>query len=133
METIKELEKEKDLIFDKINSLEAKRLKLEAKRLKEDMPALKKKYLGKCFKYKNCYSMPSKPSDYWWLYIKITGIEDNNYFRAMTFEDDGKGRIEFEINKWHSLFDKHIPITFKEYKKQGSKILQKLIKHKSLT
>lgn len=120
-EKIEELEKEKDRIFDEIN-------RLEAKKLKEDMPAFKKKYLGTCWKYKNSYPCPSKPSDYFWFYTKIIEIIDRNQFKVTTFQDDGNGRIEFEIRGYYSLFKEHISITNKEYDKQRKRLIKELTK-----
>lgn len=36
--------------------------------------------VGKTFKCKNCDSLPKKPSDYWWLYSKVTALEKSDIY-----------------------------------------------------
>lgn len=67
--------------------------------LKERSVAL----LGRCFKYRNCYSLPKKPSDYWWLYVKVVSV---NYWPVtFEFQTDRNGRIEVKQNKCASGLD----------------------------
>lgn len=48
------------------------------------------KHIGKWFKYRNCYSCPEAPADYWWCYKKIIGITDK-HFRTWEFQTDKYG------------------------------------------
>lgn len=58
---------------------------------KERVADLRKK-VGQCFKYRNNYSCPAKPSDYWWMYIKIIEARDGE---AICFE--------FQIDRYGHL------------------------------
>jgi hypothetical protein len=53
--------------------------------------------VGKCFKYRNNYSCPSKPSDYWWLYIKVTGLS-GTWPKTFEFQVDKYSRIEIKTD-----------------------------------
>ena len=55
---------------------------------------------GKCFRYRNNYSVPQKPSDYWWLYVKIIGTKGAS---AVTFEfqTDKYGKLSIEPHQQH--------------------------------
>lgn len=74
--------------------------------------------IGKCFKYKNCYSCPESEDDYWWKYTKIASIEKDDlyvtgdkvlsYFKGISFEKckGGKIIIESEYNTYvHCIGD----------------------------
>jgi hypothetical protein len=51
--------------------------------------------VGRCYKYRNSYSCPKVPSDYWWLYAKVTKVGD---YWPVTFEfqTDKDGRIDIQ-------------------------------------
>ena len=51
--------------------------------------------IGMCFKYRNCYSRPETPDDYWWLYARVIGVEDG-CLRVWTFQTDKYGKVEIE-------------------------------------
>lgn len=53
--------------------------------------------LGKCFRYRNCYSCPEKPSDYWPLYAKVTAVDKDGYINALQFETDKYGDVSIKI------------------------------------
>jgi hypothetical protein len=44
-----------------------------------------KEFVGKCFKYRNCFSCPSDESDYWWKYRYIHRQAGANLY-SLTFE-----------------------------------------------
>ena len=46
--------------------------------------------LGKCFTYRNNYSLPKKPSDYWIVYIKIVSADADGVC-AFEFQKDRDG------------------------------------------
>ena len=54
------------------------------------LPSMRK-YIGRHFKYRNSYSCPQKDTDYWWLYIRIIGVEDGS-FVALKAQTDQYGR-----------------------------------------
>lgn len=52
---------------------------------------------GKCFRYRNSYSCPEKPSDYWYIYRRVVGHTD---YSVTTFDvqRDSYGLIKIEPN-----------------------------------
>lgn len=67
-----------------------------------------KEFVGKCYKYRNCYSCPQEEKDYWWMYICVKDIKDG-YLVCQTFQKDSDGKIIINLNeKISSVSDKHI-------------------------
>lgn len=52
--------------------------------------------VGKCFKYRNCYSCPEKPSDYWWVYRIV--LAPNS---VLDFQIDKDGKLTVEPNGYY--------------------------------
>jgi hypothetical protein len=44
-----------------------------------------KEFVGRCFKYRNCYSMPQDESDYWWKYRYVHRQVGGDLY-SLTFE-----------------------------------------------
>jgi hypothetical protein len=82
-------------------------------KFQRELPKLKKKYLGKYFKYKNSFGTSNKG---WWLYFFVKGIEDTFYAKGCSFETDIDGHSQFELNGDIS-FSNLIEITEEEYTK----------------
>lgn len=51
--------------------------------------------VGKCFRYRNNYSCPVKPTDYWWLWTRITGL-DGASLMCLQVQCDKYGKIIIE-------------------------------------
>lgn len=49
--------------------------------------------IGKFFKYRNCYSCPEKPSDYWYLYRAVSGQKRDGALVGWDFQQDKYGAI----------------------------------------
>lgn len=49
--------------------------------------------LGRCFKYRNSYSCPEKPSDYWWLYLRVVGVDKFGGLECFEFQIDKYGDL----------------------------------------
>lgn len=79
--------------------IQAARVRLGTIEHREAVAAMKP-LVGKCFKYRNNYSLPKKPSDYWWLYLKIIAAKDGS---AITFEfqTDQYGKVNIEPRQTH--------------------------------
>jgi hypothetical protein len=58
------------------------------------------KILGKCFRTRNSYSCPEKPSDYWWLYCRITSVGKDGDVRGFEFQTDNRGQIFIDPKKY---------------------------------
>ena len=83
--------------------------------------------IGKCFKRRDSYSCPKKPSDYWFSYSKIISITQNDKVLSscivVTFQTDKDGVFkinphyytyvhilgeEININEFNEAFDKAV-------------------------
>lgn len=63
------------------------------KRSAEERRKASEGLVGKCFVYRNCYSCPKGPDDYWNLYSRVTGLDARGTPTGVTMEDDGQGFI----------------------------------------
>jgi hypothetical protein len=59
------------------------------------------KILGRCYRFRNNYSMPEKPSDYWWLYRRVVRIEKDGTIRCFEFQTDKHGEISVKPEAYH--------------------------------
>lgn len=79
-------------------------LSAEVARLREQLAAIEEAeqaeqnaaLVGKCFKYRNCYSCPQSDADYWWLYIIVTGVGEHGAMKGWSFQTDSAGKITIE-------------------------------------
>ena len=55
---------------------------------------------GLCYVYRNCYSCPEGPQDYWLLYSKVTGIDDDGFLEVLQFQTDIDGKTTIETQKY---------------------------------
>lgn len=58
--------------------------------------AVSLKLVGRCFRFRNSYSCPSEPSDYWWLYAVVTGVGAFGHANAFMFQTDKHGKITID-------------------------------------
>lgn len=57
-------------------------------------------FVGKTFKYRNSYSCPEKPTDYWWMYAKVTECsEADGLLYATTFQTDKYGDMTVQTRQ----------------------------------
>jgi len=52
--------------------------------------------VGRFFRYRNCYSCPEKESDYWWLYVAVTAMDEHGSLRVLKFQTDKEGKVSIE-------------------------------------
>lgn len=91
MKTLTDLRAESDSLRKKICQLEEMELAPKRKAL-----------LGKCFKYRNCYSLPEKPSDYWFLYLRVMAISGSTAIcQKFQIDKDGKLELDLRHRKFH--------------------------------
>ena len=96
----------KEQLQEKLRQLESE----EKRGLIEKNYSKFKSLEGKCFKIKNCYSLPTDESDYWFLYAKILTIEKYDlylnasqtdvlaHFHGWSFQTDKNGLISIDLN-----------------------------------
>lgn len=92
METIEALKEQAQSLAAKIGKIQ------DADRYQEN-----KKLEGKAFKYRNNYSCPQKPSDYWWMYIKVLKVT-KDFIDTHEFQTDQYGQITIDLRKRHYRF-----------------------------
>jgi len=98
-----------------------------------------KEFEGRCFKTRNNYSCPEKPSDYWFLYTKITSVKKADiydtrangpasHYTGWSFQTDKYGRVnvEKEVRGYIHSLDKEI--SEKEFKSAWNKVIDGLNK-----
>jgi hypothetical protein len=84
------------------------------------------KLLNKCYKFRNSYSCPHNEEDYWWMYQKITSINEYGNLKSFTFQTDKDGKIEIEQN-YEFCESEKIEIDYKEFVDEWNYLLVKLI------
>lgn len=71
--------------------------------------------VGKCFRYRNSYSCPTKPEDYWFMYVKVIAAKDGQV-SVFQFQTDKDGKFSIDpINRYCSLNENYRPITEKQF------------------
>lgn len=83
-----------------------------------------KKFVGKYFKFRNNYSCPQLPEDYWWEYLYVKKIE-NGELIVSEISKDSKGIISIEMNKW-SMFLNWIECSKEEFNEFFNTILAEI-------
>jgi hypothetical protein len=82
-----------------------------------------KEFIGKCYKYRNCYSCPQEEKDYWWLYIYVKEIKDG-YLTCQTFQKDSDGKIMIDLNsEMHSIDNNYILCSKEEFDSSFERIM----------
>jgi len=87
------------------------------------------KLVGRSYRYRNSYSCPEKPSDYWWMYTKVTSMDDDGYLRGLQFQVDRDGNImiEFAHYLYHHLNGGYEPIKTVEFDRAWEAMVEKII------
>ena len=91
---------EKEKLQEKLNQIEEnERLALQ----ENNYPEICEKYLGKCFKVRNNYSCPEKPSDYWFLYLKVTEIKKEDVYQTSNGVSATYSGYSFQTDKYKNV------------------------------
>lgn len=92
----------------------------EAQRAEAD-----RKYIGKCFCYRNSYST----GDSWNLYAIVTHMDDHRTLRGWKFQKDNDGRINIETNEPLMSLGRnsgYVAILAEEFWREASKLCAEL-------
>lgn len=96
---------------------------IEERELKPKLRAM----VGKCFKYRNSYSCPQKPSDYWWEWHLVTGA-DGAVLSGVQLARDSRGEFRIRPSTMAAfdgkIGDGYIPVTRREYERAAKAILR---------
>jgi hypothetical protein len=80
----------------------------------------------KTFRTRNSYSCPEKPSDYWWLYAKITRMDEGGLLYATTFQVDKYGHVYIAYDTCVHHAQYYTSCTAVEFNKAWRRLLKKL-------
>lgn len=78
--------------------------------------------VGRCFRYRNSYSAPSKG---WWLYAEVIGVEGSHY-TYLTFQECENGIITVETKEFGYSHLQEVEITKREYDNHFRLLINKL-------
>lgn len=85
--------------------------------------------VGRCFKYRNSYSCPKEPSDYWWMYTKVVSVGE--YWPvALEFQTDKDGQITIATKECFHRLGGHDEISVKEFNAAWRKLQQSVARMK---
>lgn len=81
----------KEELMRLFNDIRAELCEIEREENEAENSAL----LGRCFKYRNSYSLPQSDDDRWWIYRKVTALDDGMPV-FFSFQTDIYGKSEVE-------------------------------------
>lgn len=55
--------------------------------------------VGKTYTYRNSYSCPKMPTDYWTMYVKVTRMDETGILYATQFQTDQYGNIDIKFDQ----------------------------------
>ena len=86
------------------------------------------KFVGKFYKYRNCYSCPKSPEDYWWYYVAVTNMANDGVLMGWSFQKDQYGKIDIGINEPHHVAEGngYHKITKREFYEAYGKTIEEL-------
>jgi hypothetical protein len=114
----------KESLLNRLRKDRAELSRIEAREWLED----NYKHVGRWFKYRNCYSCPEKPSDYWWAYKKVLSIK-NQHFVSFEFQTDKYGDHTIRNNRF-DLLSGWVPCTEEEGQKAWRKLVNAMKSYK---
>lgn len=65
--------------------------------------------VGTCLKYRNSYSCPQGPEDYWFAYMKLVAIKDQAWV-AHEFQIDKNGELSLTKEKYVPIYSTKDPL-----------------------
>lgn len=85
--------------------------------------------IGRCFKYRNSYSCPRKPSDYWFLYVRVTRIDALGYATGWSFQTDSNGELQVKATERLAIFPGNWQqVSAREFNRAWTRFQQRLRK-----
>jgi hypothetical protein len=120
---IKELKEKYQNKEWELRRLKRKIIEIDEKKI---IPMLKKQYEGKYFKFRNNFSCPEKPSDYWFIFYRVDEVISPDFCYTTAFQTDKYGVITIERKKQNHLNLLTIEITKKEFNNEYNKMFRKI-------
>lgn len=75
--------------------------------------------IGRCYRYRNSSGIGPK----WWLYTKITGVNNECWLNAISFERRNANSFHFEGTDCFTLLGGYSEISEEEYQKEFDKFI----------
>ena len=119
-ETVKDIEQ-------KISVLQKRKTEMMEIHWKNvEFPKLKKKYVGKFFRYHNGYNSMDK----WFLYFQVLEVTNDSgrFLRVNSFQTDSNGKIEIELGHLMTGSCIGVEITKKAFEKAYIELSDRLMK-----
>lgn len=82
--------------------------------------------VGKTFRYRNSYSCPEKPSDYWTMWAKVTRMGEDGILYATQFQTDKYGNVDIKFDQCIHHAQYYTPCPKAEFNKAWRALLKKL-------
>lgn len=83
--------------------------------------------VGKTYRYRNNYSCPEKPSDYWWLYAKVQKIDKHGHLTVFEFQTDKHGTVTTRTDDYRMhMRDGYQPIPVAKFNKAWRDLQRKI-------
>lgn len=120
---LQELKQQEIKAASKLNIIRNQISKVESEEL---LPPYKKKFEGKYFKYRNCYSCPKDESEKWWMYVKVEKVTQLHQMQGFTFQTDMYGKVSVEQEKSLSESSCQVAITKKEFDAAYKRMLKRI-------
>jgi len=83
-------------------------------------------YVGKYYKIRNNFSCPKEEKDYWWFYMNIYCMGENDELLSFNFEKTSENKINIDTREYASLYDGWIEITKEEFWEAWEKLMSDL-------
>jgi hypothetical protein len=90
----------------------------------EERRNINNNFIGKYYKYRNSYSCP-KENEYWWIYQKITNVDEHGILYSLQFQKDIFGEIRINSHE-NTYMINWIEITEKEFLEELKKIVDEI-------
>ena len=116
MKTLKQLREEKATLQRKLVDLRDLISDIETDR---ELPKLRKKYVGKFFKFRNGYG----GDDQWYMYLQIKNVNNTRRVEAYTFEVDSENTISIAPTAEHTFDICQKEITSEEFYREYDKTM----------
>ena len=116
---------EKEQIVSQLRALNKRLYAINQK----EASARNRALLGKCYKYRNNYSVPEKASDYWWLYIRVDKVK-GAFATTFEFQTDKHGEMSVRPSRINvARFDHgHIEIKPSEFARALASLQKRIAK-----
>ena len=87
--------------------------------------------VGRCYKFRNCFSCPKDDGDYWYIYKQCLRIEDEKPI-FLCFENDKNGKISIYFDSRHAEYSGWAEVDLKDFWAEWLKMKANISKHQGM-